>query len=467
MSFSKPAWTTPRMPVAGNEAEFVKMFDPQPVGFSPSTPEPLTPTNPVPEVKQALGVASKPSSPHTLQMDLLNGLSITTWDNKKKLLFFTFRDNDLVSPFNAPQYPAPTIRVPRGVVFHGKTAGKGPPPHTIHWHGIEPTPINDGVGHCSMEVGNYVYQWQPNFTGTYFFHCHRNTMQHFNFGLYGLLLIVPPDAYFASIASTNPDGTVVLNNVPVGAGTDGLFRCAANVAQFPQFGGFVGGDPVNGVANGDPHAFTVPYDVEALWVLADRDSTWSSLASDAFATFPAHGDQPGVNDNFFNRPGSKGFFNFNDYRADYWFVTGVPVPAPRGGTSPIANPATVFGTPDGTIPPALNSGVSGTQVAINSAVNKTILIRCLDAAYNWTKVTFPVDVVIIAWDGRALGVPPFGLYTTSYLVPANTPTLISTARRCDFLVRPTVPMNSFVNVDFFDTRGGTKTVTAQIPFNIV
>ena len=49
--------------------------------------------------------------------------------------------------------------------------------------------MNDGVGHCSMELGNYIYQWQPNFIGTYFYHCHRNTMQHFEFGLYGLLLI--------------------------------------------------------------------------------------------------------------------------------------------------------------------------------------------------------------------------------------------------------------------------------------
>lgn len=445
------------MSIVGNENEFVKMFDPRPVGASPALPERLTPTNPVPEVMQAQGLASV-STRHTVRQDLLNGLTINTWDGRKKLIFFTFRNSDLKSPFNAPQYPATTIRVPRGVVFHGQTQGKGPPPHTIHWHGIEPTPINDGVGHCSMEIGNYIYQWQPNFIGTYFFHCHRNTMQHFNFGLYGMLLIMPPDAYFASIAATNPNGTVTLNTVPVGACSDGKFRTAANVAGL-GFPGYIGGDPVNGVANGDPHAFTVPYDVEALWVFADRDSAWSDLASDAFATFPEYGSSPGFNDKFFNRPGSKGFFNFNDYRADYWFVTGVPVPARTLGTASIGNP--------GTIPAALNSGVAGMQIAINSTVNKTILIRCLDAAYNFTKVTFPVDVVIIAWDGRALGVPPYGRYNRAYKVTAGTPILVSTARRCDFLVRPKVPINSSVKVEFFDTRGGNKVVTALIPFVIV
>ena len=81
-------------------------------------------------------------------------------------------------------YPGPTLRMPRSVLFHAETSGKGPPPHTIHWHGIEPTPLNDGVGHCSMELGHYTYQWQPNFMGFYFAHCHRNTMQHFEYGLY-------------------------------------------------------------------------------------------------------------------------------------------------------------------------------------------------------------------------------------------------------------------------------------------
>ena len=55
--------------------------------------------------------------------------------------------------------------------------------------------MNDGVGHASMEIGEYTYQWQPNHIGSYFYHCHRNTIQHFEFGLYGFLIIEPPDAF--------------------------------------------------------------------------------------------------------------------------------------------------------------------------------------------------------------------------------------------------------------------------------
>ncbi len=488
MSFTNPAFHVDRITVVGEENEFVKMFDPRPVGASPALPEALDllnlpagqRANPVPEVMQALGLINV-SVPHARNFDLLNGLDIATWDGAKRIHFFTVRDAD--GPLGGT-YPGPICRVPRGAVFHGKLAGKGPPPHTIHWHGIEPTPINDGVGHCSMEFGNYLYQWQPNFTGTYFYHCHRNTMQHFEFGLFSLLPIEPPEAYFASIASTNPDGTVVLNNIKVGACSDGNYRTAANLLTLPaairnKFPGFIAGDPVYGVAGandvgvGDPNAFTVPYDVEVIWVPDDRDSVWSDLASDAFQTFPIHGDTPGVNDNFFaNVKGGANFFAFNDFHADYWWITGVPVPAHLGGQG-IINPSAPpplggiggISVPDGLIPAVTNSGRSGTQIAVNAQVGQTIFLRCLDAAYNNIRVTLPVDAVITEWDGRALGVPPFG-YNEAYVLPANSPITFSVARRFGALIKAETPINTFAKVEFLETRGGAVTCTALIPFVI-
>ena len=131
----------------------------------------------------------------------------------------------------------------------------------------------------------------------------------------------------------------------------------------------------------------------------------------------------------------------------------------------------VFGTADGTIPAALNSGVSGMQVAINANVGDVILVRCLDAAYNCISVTFPVPVTIIAWD-RA-GVPPFGRYNHAYVVPAGTPIHTSTARRYDALIRVDSAISGFATVQFIDTHGQgipgrnePVLVTTRIPINI-
>jgi hypothetical protein len=428
MSVSNPAYIIHRQSVVGMEGEWCKMFDPPTA--SPDTPELLAPTNPVPAFIAANVPGAGMSIPNTVRRTLLHGLDITMWDGKK-IKFYAFGDPDIPQA-SGGVWPAPTIRVPRGVIFHGETKAQGPPPHTIHWHGIEPTPINDGVGHCSMELGQYTYQWQPNFIGTYFYHCHRNTMQHFEFGLYGMLLIEPPDAFDPS------DGKNV-GGYPR--------RTAANLANFPQFPGFVGGD----LAGGDPHAMTVPYDIEALWVLDDRSSQWSDNMPGAKDTFPEHGKNPGVDDKFF-----KG--DFHDFNADYFFVTGVPFPGPVGSTVACA--------PNVVVPHELNSGVAGMQVSISAHVDETILVRCLCAAYVSIKVTFPVDVVIIAFDGRALGVPPFAQYNHPFLLKAGTPYELSTARRFDALIRETKPIDSFANVEFIEVRGGRSLLNGRIPIKI-
>jgi hypothetical protein len=467
MSVSNPAYPIPRWSLEGMEGMWVKMWDPP--TESPATPDWITPTNPVPEVMAAAGLADPPSDPHTLELDLLNGETRTTWDGLKQLAFYEVGDKNLAN-LKGGTYPGTTIRVPRGAIFHATTDGKGPPPHTIHWHGLEPTPMNDGVGHCSMEIGSYTYQLQPSFIGSYFYHCHRNTMQHFEFGLYGLFLVEPPDAYFATLWDPT---------IPIGHCRDGKRRIAANLTNFPQFPDFIGGDirdPDPEAGNPDlpaslkflsnPHAMTVAYDVEALWVFDDRDSVWSDLASNARATYPVHGTVPGYNDNFTTNAGDPvlpgSFFAFNDYRADYWYVTGVPVPAHEGGTAAIA-PGIVAN-------PELNSGVSGSQVSVEAYVGQTILFRVLDAAYNNCVYRFPFDIVIIAWDGRALGVAPYG-FNNAYVVPANTPIKVSVGRRFDALARFTTAGNHQVECKFIDTRGSDTSFervvcTALVPVNV-
>jgi hypothetical protein len=500
MSVQNPAFKVTRWSVVGMEGMWAKMFDPPTESPIPTDQLLMVPQNvpdgkggtsqirpnPVPEVMAAAGLQNTPAFPHTVQRDLLHNLVQPTWDGLKSLQFFVIGDRDNPAAA-AGTYPGPTLRMPRGVIFNSETTGKGPPPHTIHWHGMEPTPLNDGVGHCSMEIGHYTYQWQPNFMGFYFLHCHRNTVQHFEFGLFSAMIFEAPDAYFASIASTNAaTGAVTLNNIPIGAGRDGKRRCACNLddpltglPRFTQFPGF-NRNPVDTPDPGpgptdtqisfptDPHAMTVPFDVEALMVFDDRDSVWSDLAANARTTFPAQGSMPGVNDLFAQNPGVNGFASFNDFNPDYWFVTGVPVPAHKGGVGTI--PAGLV------IPPALNSGITGTQISVNAKTGDTVLIRILDAAYHFLRITLPVDCVIIAWDGRALGVAPYA-HNEAYLVPAGTKIDVNNmavGRRFDALVRSTVPINDFIIAEFINHKslvpeaGETEEIvmTCKVPFNI-
>lgn len=111
----------------------------------------------------------------------------------KTVPFWGFEDT--IKGKDKKLFPSPLIRLQQGQLAHVKMeTRKGA--HTIHHHGIEPTTMNDGVGHVSFETsGNYVYQWQPRHAGTWFYHCHVNTVLHFEMGLYGLLIVDPPEGW--------------------------------------------------------------------------------------------------------------------------------------------------------------------------------------------------------------------------------------------------------------------------------
>ena len=94
-------------------------------------------------------------------------------------------------------------------------------PHTIHFHGLDVDQQNDGVpstsgyvahghggggqggGHGGMSFGRvegydnlgsqFTYRFVAPHAGTYAYHCHVDTVLHFEMGMYGTVIIRPPD----------------------------------------------------------------------------------------------------------------------------------------------------------------------------------------------------------------------------------------------------------------------------------
>lgn len=174
-------------------------------------------------------------------------------------------------------WPAPTIRLKEGELVHSEMDNNHGP-HTIHHHGIEPTAMNDGVGHLTFEVsgGNFTYQWRATEAGTYFYHCHRNTTLHFELGMYGML-IVDPDVFDAPFTDGGPGAIYLRNEI-------------------------------------------VNYQSEAIWVADDIDTSWRNIDKSAGIVSP----QVGVDGNpvfmAWTDPGNP---RLNDFNPDQFVVSGV------------------------------------------------------------------------------------------------------------------------------------------------
>lgn len=220
---------------------------------------------------------------HDQDLTIPGGPTLTMWSFEARIN----RGQDVDSE-NRDGWPAPTIRVREGETVHS-IMGSRSGPHTIHHHGIEPTAANDGVGHLTFEVGGgqYTYQWRAAESGTYFYHCHRNTTLHFEMGMYGML-IIDPDVPGAPFADGGPGVTLVGNS---------------------------------------PTA----YDVEAIWVGDDIDARWRNLDVSDGVQEPDTDARSGFV--LISDPDNP---RLHDFNPTYFVVSGLAAPAADNGVNLIA-----------------------------------------------------------------------------------------------------------------------------------
>lgn len=308
---------------------------------------------------------------------------------------------------NVPWFPGTTIRVREGELVHS-TLGARLGPHTIHHHGIEPTPMNDGVGHSTFLVagGGYTYQWIAPPAGTYFYHCHKNTVLHFEMGMYGML-ISDPDVFGAPFVDGGP-GRIYRGNLAVG------------------------------------------YDREYIWAIDDMDSRWHEGVIAQGHNVGIGGGAIGANGEF-RTIAENATVMLNVFEPDYFLVSGVFAdPATQPKPNLITNPA---------VAPVVNRG-------------ETLLFRILNGAYTVVTVKFPsaLDPEVISMDGRTFGRAPFMSYSSPFrLSTRNNQMTLSTAQRWDLLLDTArVPAGThFVDIEYrhWRTNDLIRTVTVQVVIN--
>ena len=285
------------------------------------------------------------------------------------------------------QFPSAPIIVHQGDLVHTiLRASKNS--HTIHHHGIEPTPMNDGVGHTSFEVtGSYTYQWLATEIGTFFYHCHKNTALHHEMGMYGMLIVLPKES-----EHVRTDGLFKFNAFPlmsedVAIGTDVLTRTSFQTKDQLR-----------------------AYDEVANWVADEMDPVWHKFHHNAGLC----GEDAGLN-------------NFNP---KHFLISGVPFYQQAGVNQykPFApNPANLE------------------IVTTTAMLGQTVLIRFINGGYTVCSIDLPngdLEVVAIEDSGRQYG-SDISPYSTPFLAnnPGDlgvTPAPVPSARRASALVRAKV-----------------------------
>ena len=159
--------------------------------------------------------------------------------NGKTLPLWTFQEGTLF----------PIVRMKLGQCLEARFKNDLPRPGehaSIHWHGLRIPNSQDGVPYMTQQPidpgQEGSYDFTPPDTGTFFFHTHCNSAEHFGRGLVGALIvegdeIVPPDAEYVLMMKdwrVSPEGTFLPFSSDEGAakaGTAGTIRSINGVTK--------------------------------------------------------------------------------------------------------------------------------------------------------------------------------------------------------------------------------------------
>ncbi|TFG63099.1 MAG: hypothetical protein E4H32_04910 [Nitrospirales bacterium] len=94
--------------------------------------------------------------------------------------------------------PGPVIRVQMGTRVRVHFKNTHVLPHSMHFHGVHPFNM-DGNGirelgkeQLQMPGEDYTYEWTPIAPGYYLYHCHFDTANHLEHGMYGFFIVEDP-----------------------------------------------------------------------------------------------------------------------------------------------------------------------------------------------------------------------------------------------------------------------------------
>ncbi|MEQ1652234.1 MAG: multicopper oxidase family protein [Hyphomicrobium sp.] len=167
-----------------------------------------------PRADQAAVATSKVSPPVThAAFDVAERMTALPCFGGKELPLWTFQ----------PGNEVPVVRVKAGSSFEARVKNNLPRAGehiTIHWHGLRIPNGEDGVPYMTQtpimpgEEGRYAFT--PPETGTFFFHTHCNSVEHFGRGLFGALIVEGDEV-------ARSDADIVLMTKDWRIGSDGRY----------------------------------------------------------------------------------------------------------------------------------------------------------------------------------------------------------------------------------------------------